>query len=266
MNDLDIEWLAALEDIHTNGREVSPRGKLTREIPQRTLTVDMRHPVLTVPSRKLSYQFLAAEAFWILSGDYRVKTIAPYNKHISQFSDDGETFAGAYGPKILGQLNYVVHQLSKDQDTRQAGLTIWRENPSPSKDIPCTVALFFNIRDGKLNCHTFMRSSDIWLGIPYDVFNFSMLSHLICGYLLRLRIPVTPGTLYLTAASSHLYEENFDRAQECLKFHDAGAYATPPVPDTLSTDPELLMQVLKDLRTSKPGQPLRWWEANDASE
>lgn len=265
MNDFVIEWLGALKDILDNGREVSPRGKLTREIPQRTLELNMRQPVLTVPSRKLSYQFMAAEAFWILSGDYRVETIAPYNKHISQFSDDGETFAGAYGPKIVGQLNYVVNALYQDQDTRQAGLTIWRENPAPSKDIPCTVALFFNIRDGLLNCHAFMRSSDVWLGIPYDVFNFSMLSHLICGYLFNLKVDVKPGTLYLTAASSHLYEENFERARECLEYHDPVAYATPQVPDSLFTDPDLLMQVLKDLRVSKPGMPLRWWEGNDAT-
>jgi len=55
-------WYGALRDIMIHGREVSPRGKLTKEIPQRTMEVDMRRPVLVVPDRKLSYTFMAAEA------------------------------------------------------------------------------------------------------------------------------------------------------------------------------------------------------------
>ena len=261
-DDFNQSWLEAINDILTNGWEVSPRGQQTKEILQRTLEVNMRKPVLTLPERKLSYQFLAAEAFWILSGDYRVATIAPYNKHISQFSDDGEVFFGAYGPKIVAQLGYVVQKLLEDRDTRQAGMTIWRENPPQTRDVPCTVAIFFNIRGDKLNCHVFMRSSDVWLGVPYDVFNFSMLAHAVCGFLNPHGAGVSPGTLYLTAASSHLYERNFELAKGCLG-------AEPPVPmdtpDALFHSPQALMNCLKDLRESKPGHPLRWWEKTDES-
>lgn len=266
MKDFNVVWIYALHDILANGREVSPRGQLTKEIPQRTMVVDMRKPVLTIPERKLSYQFMAAEAYWILMGDDQVETIEPYNKNIAQFSDDGKTFYGAYGPKIADQLNYVIYQLAKDQDTRQAGLTIWRENPKPSKDIPCTVALFFNIREDEdgikeLNCHAFMRSSDIWLGIPYDVFNFSMLSYLICGYLEKSDgISAIPGTLYLTAASSHLYQRDFDRVNDLLKSYDLCSFHSPAAPTALFCEPAILMSTLKHLRTSVKGSQLRWWE------
>jgi thymidylate synthase len=260
--DFNKEWLKALYEIRANGSEVSPRGKLTREIPQRTLTVDMRYPVLRVPERKLSYQFMAAEAFWILSGDDRVENIAPFNKHIANFSDNGETFFGAYGPKIRSQLDYVVGKLVADKDTRQAGLTIWRENPPETKDVPCTVAIFFNIRDGKLNAHVFMRSSDVWLGVPYDVFNFSMLAHMICGIMAQLHpeVPtVSPGMLYLTAASSHLYETNWADAEAALVASNGGEVQNP-TPTALFREPEILMKTLHDLRTSVPGADLRWWE------
>jgi thymidylate synthase len=259
--DLPYVWLEAINDILTNGDEVAPRGQLTRELLQRTMVVDMRRPVLTVPQRKLSYQFMAAEAYWILTGDNRVSTIAPYNKHISQFSDDGETFFGAYGPKIMSQLQYVVSKLLLDLDTRQAGLTIWRECPPATKDVPCTVAVFFNIRNNKLNCHTFMRSSDVWLGVPYDVFNFSMLSHMVCCLLngdLNADGPITPGDLHLTAASSHLYERNFEAARECLTAEVLDQQLTP---EALFTDSEKFSKWLKDLRDTKPGTTfLRWWE------
>lgn len=204
----DIAWIEATRHILKCGREISPRMQLTYEVPQYTVVVDTRRPVLTIPERRLSYKFMAAEALWILSGDDRVATIAPFNKNIAQFSDDGEVFAGAYGPRIKEQIDYVVLKLVEDADTRQAGLTIWRPSPTPSKDIPCTVAIWFQIRGGKLNVHVFMRSSDVWLGLPYDVFNFSMLCHQVC-YRLRGQYPeLTPGTLFLTAASMHLYECN----------------------------------------------------------
>ena len=189
-------WLQTLDDLVNHGHVVSPRGQETRELPQRTIVVDMNRPVLNIPERNLGYKFMAAEAYWILTGDYRVETIAPYSKAISQFSDDGVTFFGAYGPKITHQFQYVLNKLVEDPDTRQAGLTIWRENPPQTKDVPCTVAIFFSIRRGELNCHVFMRSSDAWLGVPYDVFNFSMLSHAVCGCLNASKLKdfaLTPG-------------------------------------------------------------------------
>lgn len=259
--DFPYVWLEAINDILTNGDEVSPRGQKTKEILQRTIEVDMRRPVLTIPQRKLSYKFMAAEAYWILTGDNRVATIAPYNKNISQFSDGGETFFGAYGPKILSQMDYVIKKLMADPDSRQAGLTIWRECPPETKDVPCTVAIFFNIRNGLLNCHVFMRSSDVWLGVPYDVFNFSMLSHMICCFFNSDEIKVRPGTLYLTAASSHLYERNFETARECIS---AEILEQAPTPEILYTNGEQFAEWMRDLRETKPGESfLRWWEVSE---
>lgn len=259
--DLSRVWLNTIDDILTNGDLAAPRGKVTREILHRTVVVNMRKPVLRVPARSLSYRFMAAEAFWILTGDDRVETIAPYNSRIKDFSDDGERFFGAYGPKIVAQLPYIIEKLQADEDSRQAGLTIWRECPPQTKDVPCTVAIFFSIRAGKLNAHVFMRSSDVWLGLPYDAFNFSMLSHLVCGLLNEHR-PVTnavePGKLFLTAASSHLYEVNWDDAKRCLASQVLDQIETPKL---LWNDPTYLMQMLKTIRDSRPGDACRWWEA-----
>lgn len=260
MKDFSQSWLEAINDIMINGEQAAPRGKLTMEIPQRTMVVNMRKPVLMVPDRSLSYRFMAAEAYWILSGDDSVAGIAPYNSRISEFSDDGERFFGAYGPKILSQLEYVVAKLKADRDTRQAGLTIWRENPPITKDVPCTVAAFFSLRGMTLNASVFMRSSDVWLGVPYDVFNFSMLAHLICGHLNDERSAndvYSPGKLYLTAASSHLYETNWDDAKLCLSSQVLDQAETPKV---LWNDHRGLMAWLKELRDTKPGHALRWWE------
>ena len=261
MFDASSIWRHTLQRILYSGLEVSPRGKLTKELLQHTLIVNMQAPVVTVAERKLNYRFMAAEAHWILSGDDTVAGIAPYNKNIAQFSDDGERFFGAYGPKIQSQLDYVVSKLREDQDTRQAGLTIWRENPPATKDVPCTVAIFTSIRNHKLNLHVFMRSSDAWLGVPYDVFNFSMLGHLICCRLNEGRASfdqsIEPDKLFLTAASSHLYEPNWEAATACASAA-ISQQASTPVP--LWTDEKVLYVWLENLRESKPGDKLRWWE------
>jgi len=215
----------------------------------------MRRPVLRIPDRRLSYNFMAAEAFWILSGDNTVAGIAPYNENIAKFSDDGLTFFGAYGPRINAQLDYVTRKLLEDPDTRQAGLTIWRETPPMTKDTPCTVAIWFQLRDNRLQLHVFMRSSDLWLGLPYDVFNFSMLGHLVSA-----RLRVQPGLLYLTAASSHLYATNYTAARECLD-SCSNTRMQPRTPTELHLDESALMVRLDRLRAAHRGSPLRWWEA-----
>lgn len=275
MSSLNEAWLYTLSAIESNGWDVSPRGMATKELPQHTVAVDMKLPVLTFKERKLHYPFMAAEAFWILTGDDRVSTIAPYNKHISQFSDDGETFAGAYGPRILDQLNYVLNTLTNDEDTRQAVMTIWSPKPELSKDIPCTVAIDFKIRDDALNVHVFMRSSDVWLGLPYDVFNFSMLGVLVCGMLNRDVDPedqLIPGVLFLTAASSHLYERNFPDAERCLnQINGEGEIPVDQrdlVPVDLYSGPGdpvgRLLDTLSQIKDSSKGAKIRWWEHYDA--
>lgn len=211
-------WLTDLSRVLGQGQRVKPRGQETLELVGfQSSLVDMTRPFVTSRPRKLGYRFMAAEAAWILSGDDKVVTIAPYSKAISDFSDDGHVFAGAYGPKILDQIEYVVGCLAKDPDTRQAVLTIWRENPRPSKDVPCTVSVQWLVRDGLLYCVDTMRSSDLWLGHPYDVANFSMLSAMVA---LKLRdehgVRVGLGPLVLQAGSKHVYLRDLEGAKACV--------------------------------------------------
>ncbi len=223
----------------------------------------MLRPVITVDERKLSYQFMAAEAFWILSGDDTTAGIVPFNKNVLEYSDDGEKFFGAYGPCIVDQLPFVVSKLLEDVSTRQAVLTTWRQNPPKSKDVPCTIAMAFNIRGGWLNAHVFMRSSDVWLGIPYDVFSFSMVAHLVCAKYNEAQSnprAVKPGKLYVTAASSHLYETNWFDAKSVRALTVGNLIEPPPVPDSLWMFEGELMRTLEALRITKRGDALRWWE------
>ena len=223
-------WLDLIEDISLRGNSVAPRGLPCRELLAHTTHVRMDSPVVTIKERKLGRRFLVAEAWWILTGRNDVASIAPYSKEISKFSNDGRRFDGAYGVKVVDQLRYVCDALVEDNDTRQAVMTIWRENPRSSKDVPCTISCQFFIRKiggaRYLECIDVMRSSDAWLGIVYDWFNFSMLSALVL-LTVKERDPllcdVKLGGLSLFAGSEHLYESNLSQVESILSSRGAEA-------------------------------------------
>jgi thymidylate synthase len=244
-------WLRAMYEVMTQGLLSQPRGQAVREVLGMTTRFPMLYPILSVPERKISHQFMAAEAHWILSGSNRLDHIQPWAKSYGRFSDDGETLHGAYGPKIAEQLDSVLKALTKDQDSRQAVINIWRENPPESKDIPCTTSVHWMIRDNQLHCFDNMRSSDLWLGWPYDVFSFTALSHLLLHHLwIRGFEKLTLGTMTLHANSSHLYQRDWDKVREVLLAHVGNGIGIPSYRfSPLSyTGPTGLMNFLRQIR------------------
>ncbi|HKJ87618.1 MAG TPA: thymidylate synthase, partial [Gammaproteobacteria bacterium] len=164
----------------------------------------------------------------------------------------GETFFGAYGPKVRDQLPHVISTLCQDPDSRQAVINIWRESPPRSRDIPCTLSAQWLVRTDEAGrrfvyCVDTMRSSDAWLGWPYDVFNFTMLSAYVAASLARAwGEPVYLGELVLQAGSQHLYRRDLEGAKACLQERRAFSYR-PLNPMDFADDPELVWAHLKAL-------------------
>jgi len=220
-----IAWRMMLREIQRRGQRTSPRGLAIDEVLGHQSVVDMKRPVLLSRNRRLSYAFMAAEAYWILSGRNDVEYIEQFAKSHARFSDNGQAYFGAYGPRYIEQLPYVIDCLSKDRASRQAVISLWRERPPETADVPCTLSLQWLIRlkdeslvksspnllESEIHCIATMRSSDAWLGWPYDVFTFSMMSAHV-AHLWHQRNAfqgyAAPqlGSLILTAGSQHLYD------------------------------------------------------------
>lgn len=210
----------------------SPRGMPIREHRHVWYRLeDTRRCAAWLPGRKLSYPFMVAEFLWIFCGRDDLEMIGTYCKEIHKFSDDGRTLFGAYGPRWRGQIGAVVENLRRDPDSRQGVVSIWRPqalaageyDPSdasvatvPSKDVPCTLSMQYLIRNKKLEAGVVMRSSDAWLGLPYDIFNFSMLQRAVAE-----ELGVQAGSLTMYIGSSHLYERNLEAAANVLKWERA---------------------------------------------
>lgn len=205
-------WVTQLRFLYDYGHVSNPRGLQTNELMAAVTAVDMEFPVVHVVGRKLDYRFMAAEALWIISGSDRLSFHPQIEEKLKPYSDNGETLYGAYGIPFVDQLNYIEHTLRKNTESRQAVIAIWKPTPLLSKDIPCTVAIQFLIRMDTLYTNVFMRSSDIWMGLPYDIFSFTVMSTVIA-----MKLGVTKlGDLQIFSGSLHLYENNRLDAQSVL--------------------------------------------------
>lgn len=212
-------WLESLDHVINTGVKRFPRSLETKEALNAACFFDMNYPICHHDYRGLNYSFLAAEAYWITSGSPLVEDIEPYMSHIKQYSDDGYIFNGAYGPAFLSQINFVVETLLADPSSRQAVMTIWHPNPITTKDHKCTVALNWYIRDRRLCCTVFMRSNDLYLGRPYDMFNFSIMSlRILTSMNARFTGPAFElGDQCLHAVSSHIYAKDYANVSQLAR-------------------------------------------------
>jgi thymidylate synthase len=187
--------------------ECSPRGMKTKEMLGCQLFVeDARSRLAFCSGRKFSLAFALAEAVWVYEGRSDLEYVQRYNKRYANFSDDGVTLHGAYGPRVREPMQQALKKLRSDRDTRQAVVTIYGNDDSyvQSKDIPCTIAWQLFARDGKLNMICTMRSSDIFWGIPYDLFVNTMLQEVWADYL-----ELDVGWYLHQSASLHVYERHY---------------------------------------------------------
>ena len=126
------------------------------------------------------------ELLWYLSGSDRLEFIEPY---IKRYADDavGGILQGAYGPRFLkkngsiNQIQNIIDLLTRKPGSRRAVIQLFdaEDIATEKKEIPCTTALQFHLRDGVLHMSATMRSNDAYWGLPHDVFCFTMLQEMI---------------------------------------------------------------------------------------
>lgn len=264
MNLATVAWYQMLDRVLHEGTRETSRGLnhtevLPHEVGVNQFVCDMKDPVIQDKNRKLNYHLMAREALWMMEGRNDV-----FDPRYDQFSDDGETLAGAYGPKIQNQLGYVLAQLTADHGTRQAVISLWEPNPPASKDIPCTTAMIFHIREGVLYMTAFMRSSDVWLGIPYDAFSFSLIGYQVMTRLRQLTMfeKLKLGFLSIIPASSHVYESDRPKTLAVLDNQGANLLQDTQMPEKYLTEVRGTAPMKEQLGHAGYGGLVSWkfWE------
>ena len=214
---VDELWLDAASKVLTDGAVQDSRDGGTKELLGYTARLlDPRAHFLLNPVRRLSPSYAAAETLWYLSGVKDISLVVAYAPQYTRFAPDG--FAhGAYGHRMGGpnliHIHEIVEMLMRKPDSRQAVLAIWHPDDlaiaieGSCKDIPCTLSLQFLLRDRKLHLRATMRSNDIWLGLPYDIFAFTTIQMIVADLL-----GVGYGWYEHSAGSLHVYERNINPA------------------------------------------------------
>lgn len=190
----------------------------TKEINNLTFTVrDINTCASTI--RNMSLPYVCGELLWYLRGSNDVKFISKFGSMWERLSDDGLTNNSAYGYILkykhgFNQIEKMVELLKKDPLSRRAVININVPNPNviETRDEPCTIALQFLLRDGKLHCTGMMRSNDIWFGLPYDIVFFTTIQKIIAD-----KLGVEYGTYTHFATSLHMYDRDRSKIEEILQ-------------------------------------------------
>lgn len=216
VNDVWEKAFDALKLLADQGFEDSSRdGAVVGEYLDAVMVVeDPTRNIVTSPIRKMPMRYAVGELAWYLSGSNRVDDIAQFAKKWADISDDGLTNNSAYGYRIqhmfgFDQWKFVKQLIEKDPNTRQAVIHIKDASNKSTKDTPCTVYLQFFLRDNKLHLSVHMRSNDIWMGVPYDMFSFCFLQ-----IKMAMELGVEIGTYTHYAGSLHMYQRDYKKAIE----------------------------------------------------
>jgi thymidylate synthase len=211
--------------------------------PEPVTSVYMRplERVLFSEQRSANPFFHLFESLWMLAGRNDVETVAQFVPSVSQFSDNGETFHGAYGHRWrhylaaprgrpwdveLDQLNVLVNMLKDNPRDRRAILMMWDVSidlNADSKDIPCNDLVKFRIVNDRLDMYVFCRSNDIVYGCyGANAVQFSFLLEYMA-----LRIGVVPGIYEQISADFHSYTELPYKFSDYFPFNDAEPWINP---------------------------------------
>lgn len=275
--------LSSMEDFHA---EVGTRqGSRVQELTHVGVTLTApRDRYIMIPGRKANLAAQIAETMWVLSGRNDIEWLSHYLPRAADFSDDGVTWRGGYGPRLrswgegkVDQIKFLLDLLREDPITRRAAAVIWdpaqdslngKDNRA-IKDLPCNNWLHFMSRLGELDLHVATRSNDIWWGWSgVNVFEWSALQEILAGML-----GVESGSLHFSISSLHLYDQHWARAHKLVEnasetpallkwaSRQAGTYNVPPRFDasTISHDLDQLdwllghwMRAEEYVRTNSP--------------
>lgn len=241
VDDLLQVTLSTLLDV---GEPVDPTKGPTREL--RGVTLELTNPRARLSRSESRGKVFGAlgELLWYLSGSNSTEQIAYYLSEYRKFDEEG-AIHGGYGPRLRGdgdddQLAQIVGLLGRRRSSRRAvvQLFVGSDLLIEHVDIPCTCSLQFMIRDERLEMVVFMRSNDAYIGLPHDIFCFTMIQELVAR---SLDADVGPYTHMV--GSLHLYDSNESHARAFLAegWHSAKAMPAMPDGDNMSHLDELLV-------------------------
>jgi len=215
-----MQYLDLMRDILDNGTSKTDRtGTGTLSVFGRQLRFNLQDGFPLVTTKKLHLRSIIIELLWFLRGDTNIKYLHDHNVTIwDEWADAHGDLGPVYGHQwrswpapdgtTIDQISKLMDQLREKPDSRRHIVTAWNPAEVDKMALPPCHALFqFYVADGKLSCQLYQRSADYFLGVPFNIASYSLLTHMVaqqCGLL--------PGEFVWTGGDVHLYTNHIDQA------------------------------------------------------
>jgi thymidylate synthase len=217
----DIAYLGLLHDIIENGVDRGDRtGTGTRGVFGRQLRFDLGAGFPLLTTKKLHLKSIILELLWFLRGDSNVRWLQEQGVTIwdEWASEEGE-LGPVYGKqwrswetkdgRVIDQIAGVVNSIKTNPNSRRHIVSAW--NPADVDQMalpPCHCLFQFFVADGKLSCQLYQRSADVFLGVPFNIASYALLTQMTAQV-----TDLRPGEFVHTFGDAHLYHNHFEQAR-----------------------------------------------------
>lgn len=218
------QYLELLRHVLENGTERSDRtGTGTRSVFGAQARFDLRESFPLVTTKKLHVRSIVYELLWFLKGDTNVRYLQENRVSIwDEWADSEGNLGRVYGAqwrswngpdgRVVDQIAEVVAQIRTNPDSRRLIVSAWNPGELHLMALPPCHALFqFYVQNGELSCQLYQRSADIFLGVPFNIASYALLTCMIAQV-----CQLKPGEFIHTFGDLHLYSNHFEQAREQL--------------------------------------------------
>lgn len=215
---------ALLADVLEHGEAKGDRtGTGTRSVFGRQLRYDLSEGFPLVTTKRVHFKSVALELLWFLRGDSNVRWLQERGVTIwDEWADADGELGPIYGVQwrswptptgeSIDQIADVIEQIRTNPDSRRLVVSAWNPADIPAMALaPCHALFQFYVAGGRLSCQLYQRSADIFLGVPFNIASYALLTHMVAA-----QTGLEVGDFVWTGGDVHLYDNHVEQAREQL--------------------------------------------------
>ncbi|MGI9204204.1 MAG: thymidylate synthase [Woeseiaceae bacterium] len=219
------QYLSMMRHIRDNGARKEDRtGTGTKSVFGYQMRFDLSAGFPMVTTKKLHLRSIIHELLWFLSGDSNVRYLQENGVSIwNEWADENGDLGPVYGVQwrqwrkasgeAIDQIQDVISRIKEDPDSRRILVSAWNVGELPGMALPPCHCLFqFYVADGKLSCQLYQRSADVFLGVPFNIASYALLTHMIAQ-----QTDLKVGDFIWTGGDCHLYSNHMEQMEEQLE-------------------------------------------------
>ncbi|GAP65322.1 thymidylate synthase [Mizugakiibacter sediminis] len=217
-------YLDLLRHVLEHGTDKSDRtGTGTRSVFGWQMRFDLAAGFPLVTTKKLHLKSIVHELIWFLRGDTNIRYLKEHGVSIwDEWADANGDLGPVYGRqwrawptadgKVVDQIAWVQEEIRRNPDSRRLIVSAWNVGELPKMALmPCHALFQFYVANGRLSCQLYQRSGDIFLGVPFNIASYALLTHMMAQ-----ATGLEPGEFVHTLGDAHLYRNHFEQAREQL--------------------------------------------------